>query len=291
LVFGPTSPFDDMAAGYDSSFTDSAIGTIMRRAVWRRMDACFHAGDRVLELNCGTGADAVYLGRRGVRVLATDVSAAMVTVARDKVERAGLADRVEVRQLAIEQLELGRRDTRPEIRDQLLVSPVSGLRSDVSGLPLSPSGTFDGALSNFGGLNCVADLCGVAAGLAACLRPGGVALLCIMGPLVPWEWAWFLAHGKLRNAFRRLRPGGVTWRGLAIRYPTIGAVRRAFAPGFRLRRAAAIGALIPPSYAESWAARRSRLLGALDRWERRAETLPPLPWLADHYLLEMERGA
>ena len=53
-------------------------------------------------------------------------------------------------------------------------------------------GPFDGALSNFGGLNCVDDL-GVRR-----LRPGlggaarGVALLCVMGPVVPWEWGWFL---------------------------------------------------------------------------------------------------
>ena len=63
----------------------------------------------------------------------------------------------------------------------------------------------------------------------------------------------------------------------------------AFAPHFSERRVAAIGALIPPSYAESWAASHPRLLAALDRWERRAETMPPLPWLADHYLIEFER--
>jgi hypothetical protein len=148
---------------------------------------------------------------------------------------------------------------------------------------------FDGALSNFGGLNCVADLHGVAAGLAACLRSGGWALLCIMGPLVPWEWAWYLAQKQWAKAFRRLRRGGVAWRGLTIRYPSIAAARRAFAPWFRLRRISAVGALLPPSYVESWAVRHPVLLERLDRWERRLETVAPLPWLADHYLLELER--
>jgi hypothetical protein len=57
------SPFDEMAADYDRSFTASAIGSLMRQAVWRRLDACFRPGDRVLELNCGTGTDAIH--RRG----------------------------------------------------------------------------------------------------------------------------------------------------------------------------------------------------------------------------------
>ena len=66
---------------------------------------------------------------------------------------------------------------------------------------------FDGALSNFGGLNCIPSLEKAAAGLAACLRPGAVALLCIMGPLCPWEIAWYLVHGQLGTAFRRFRSG------------------------------------------------------------------------------------
>jgi SAM-dependent methyltransferase len=279
ILHPPPSPFDSMAAGYDSGFTESQIGALMRQAVWRRLDARFRPGDRVLELNCGTGEDAIYLARRGVRVLATDIAPAMLDVARAKVARAGLADLVEVQQLAIEELRRKKEEGRmpEEARDSFSV-----LHSSFS-IP------FDGALSNFGGLNCVADLPSVAAGLASCLRPGAVALLCVMGPLVPWEWAWYLRRGQPAKAFRRLRRGGVAWRGLTIRYPSIGALRRAFAPWFRMRRASAVGALLPPSYAEGWAVRRPRLLGRLSRWERRFETWPPLPWLADHYLLELER--
>jgi hypothetical protein len=110
-----------------------------------------------------------------------------------------------------------------------------------------------------------------------------------MGPWVPWEWAWYLLHGEFRKAFRRLKPGGVPWRGLTIRYPTPGAVRRAFGKHFRSRRCSAVGVFLPPSYAQRWAARHPRLLDLLERWERRLERWPPLPYLADHYLLELER--
>lgn len=234
----------------------------MRRAVWRRLDARFAHGDRVLELGCGTGEDAVHLARRGVEVLATDRSAPMVDAARRKVEGAGLAGCVEIRQLGIEEL---------------------------GTVTASLEQPFDGALSNFGALNCVTDLPAVAQAVAACLRPGAPAVLCVMGPLVPWEWAWFSLRGRFGTALRRLRQGGVRWRGIEVRYPSIRSLRRAFDPRFRLLRVGAIGALLPPSYAEPWAVKHPRTVAWLDRWERRLENRPPLPWLADHYLAELER--
>jgi SAM-dependent methyltransferase len=254
------TPFDTLAADYDRSFTKSVIGRHMRAAVWRRLDAIFRTGDRVLELNCGTGEDALHLARRGVRVVATDSSPRMLEKTRAKVAQAGLTGLIDVEQLAIEELQ------------------SAGSRS------------FDGVLSDFGGLNCVDDLAAVGRGASAALRPGGRAILCIMGPTVPWEWGWYLGRGRPREALRRLHRGGTSWRGLTIRYPTIGTVRRAFAPDFSQRRVSALGVLIPPSFAEDWAGRHPRLLAALDRLERRAETIPPLPWLADHYLIELERA-
>ncbi len=279
----PPAPFDSLAAGYDATFSRGTLGRLMREAVWRRLDTCFAPGERVIELGCGTGEDATHLARRGVRVLATDSSAPMLAAARRKIESAGLAGAVELRRLAIE-------DLAAEVRTTTAAATGAPAHQGLhcgDALPLAPP--FDGILSNFGALNCVADLPAAAAGLAACVRPGGVAVLCLMGPLVPWEWAWFLRRGQPGQALRRLRPGGANWRGLTVRYPTIGRVRRLLAPAFRLRRAAAIGVLLPPSYAESWAVRHLSVVRRLARYERRCETWAPLPWLADHYLLEMER--
>jgi hypothetical protein len=183
----------------------------------------------------------------------------MVQIARQKVVQADLAGQVQVQQLALEHLH------------------------ELEALP------FDGALSNFGGLNCVADVGTVAHALARHLRPGAVAVLCVMGPMVPWEWLWFLALGQPAQAFRRLHSGGVVWRGLTIRYPSIRTLQRSFAPAFRLQRVSAIGALVPPPYTERWTTRHAWLLERLNQWERRLETLPPLPWLADHYLVELAR--
>ena len=232
---------------------------MMRRAVWARCAARFSTGSRVLEMNCGTGEDALWLVQRGVQVLATDVSPAMLKLAQDKLAASPGSAAARFRRLAWEELET------------------------------LDEGQFDGVLSNFGGLNCVRDLRVASRALGARLRPGATAILCIMGPLVPWEWAWFLAQAKPRKAFRRLRRDGTQWSGITIHYPSIAATRHAFAPEFRPLRIAAIGALLPPPYVEKRMGRYPRLLEALNRVERRCETLWPLPRLADHYLMELER--
>jgi SAM-dependent methyltransferase len=253
------SAFDAIAADYDASFTGTAIGARMRWAVWRRCAARFAPGSRVLEMNCGTGEDAIWLARRGVEVLATDISPAMLRQAEDKAADSETPTRPRFRALAWE--DLGSLD----------------------------EGLFDGLLSNFGGLNCVADLDAVARSAAARLRSGGVAVLCIMGPVVPWEWIWFGLRGEPAKAFRRLRRGGTEWSGIPIRYPSIGQVRRAFSPDFRMLRVSAIGALLPPPYSEPLLGRFPALIRLLDAIERRCESVWPLPYLADHYLLELER--
>jgi hypothetical protein len=109
-----------------------------------------------------------------------------------------------------------------------------------------------------------------------------------MGPVVPWEWLWYLAQGRPSKALRRLRRGTM-WCGIPIAYPSIRTLRRSFAPQFRMARVAAIGALLPPPYAEAAFASFPRTLAALDWIERRMESQWPLPHLADHYLLEMVR--
>jgi hypothetical protein len=209
----------------------------------------------------------------------------MVEAARAKISELGLGDRVEVRPMALEALHNAA--SPPPILGS--GGRVSGLRRPPGEMLRSSEALFDGVLSNFGGLNCVADLAGLRDGLAACVRPRATVLLCIMGPLCPWEWVWYLGKGQPRKAFRRLRRGGASWRGLTIRYPSARAAGRAFQPQFRVRRVAGIGALVPPSYAEQWARRHERLVLRLDRVERRFETHPLLAALSDHYLLEMER--
>lgn len=258
----PTSvtAFDGLAKEYDADFTATALGSVLRAMVWERYEHCFAGRDHLLEIGCGTGEDAVHLARRGHRVFATDASAQMVAEAKAKARRAGVADRV-----------------------QFLHVPMQNLGAALEGM------RFDGVYSNFGALNCSANIEAVASDLAPRLAPGAPLVWVVMGRHVPWEWAWYLARADAVRAFRRLRRGGVNWRGLKVSYPSPTALARALRPHFAARGARALGVVLPPSYAAGWLNRSPRMLAMLTRAERAAQRWRASASLADHYIFEAAR--
>jgi ubiquinone/menaquinone biosynthesis C-methylase UbiE len=253
-------PFDELAAAYDASFTQSALGARLRALVWQRADAAFAGCNRVLEIGCGTGEDAVHLARCGLQVLATDASMPMLRVAAEKADRAGCAQRIQFRCVSMESLG----------------SEFAGER-------------FDGVFSNFGAVNCTSQLDTVVADIAPMLKADAPLLWVVMGRHVPWEWAWFLARGEWQKAFRRQRKSGVTWRGMRISYPTPDELARKLSPYFVPIRRRALGLVLPPSYASGWLERSPRLLAALTYLERGSQRWQPLAALADHYIMEARR--
>jgi SAM-dependent methyltransferase len=268
-VESPTrwTPFDSVAARYDEVFTTSQIGQAQRRSVWKDLKEAFVAGDRVLDLGCGTGEDACFLAERDVRVVACDSSSQMIIAAERKVSDRMVSGRVDLRLLALEQ--------------------VAALQTE---------GTFDGAFSNFGALNCVQDLDSLARNLASMLRPGAKLLLGLMGPCCLWEIVWHLTQGNPGKAFRRLRRDGVPGRlaeGATVRthYPTVRHLVRIFAPEFHLKSWKGIGVLVPPSYVESWVNRIPRLLQLSERADAVLGNVPGLRKFGDHVLLKFEREA
>jgi len=255
--------FDQVAVAYDKLFTYTALGWAQRQQVWRSLDVVFPTGSRILELNCGTGVDARFLARGGRSVLACDASPQMLAVARRHRSVREPAVDLEFLQLANEQLQ--------------------GLEGEAR---------FDGAFSNFSGVNCVADLAAMAESLARLVRPGGRALLCLWGRFCVGEIAWYLLHGKTRKAFRRFfsrvsaQLGGVEF---PVYYHSVKETVRAFAPWFRLRSRHAIGLFVPPSYAERSIAGCPPILAILESMDRLFAGWPLLRGAGDHVLLEFER--
>ncbi|MCI0393712.1 MAG: class I SAM-dependent methyltransferase [Chloroflexi bacterium] len=258
--------FDNFAGDYDASFTQSLLGKMWRRRVWRRLAKHFTAGQRVLELACGTGEDAVWLAQQGVQVTATDGSAEMIRIATEKAHQAGVDGRITAVQLALQELTTNHQ---PSTTNHQL---------------------FDGAFSNFGGLNTIGDWRPLAGALAEIVRPGGKLILVPMGPFCPWEIGWHLLHGQARVAFRRL--GGrakarIGPAAIPVWYPPAGRLRRDFAPWFRHLCTESLGLWLPPSYLEHLLKRWSGLFGRLNRLEEATARLTG-GW-GDHYLMVLER--
>lgn len=268
LDLSPATPFDALAEIYDDTFSTSLIGLAQRAAVTRELNVVFAPGQHLLEINCGTGVDAVYLAGRGLRVLACDSSSRMIAIARRRAARLGLEDRAEFRVLATE--------------DLAALAATEGRER------------FDGALSNFSGLNCVENLAAVASDLARLLKPGARAVFCLFGRSCVWEILWYLGQGNAAKAFRRFRPAGDLARlaegvTVCVRYPSVFAITRTLEPYFRLRRREGVGVMVPPSYLEPWARRFPRMLAALAKADSKFERWPLFRALADHALLTFER--
>jgi ubiquinone/menaquinone biosynthesis C-methylase UbiE len=256
--------FDSLAPTYDDAFTNTSIGRYLRERVHARLDTLFSAGDSVLELGCGTGEDALRLARRGVRVLATDASDAMLTVAHTKTAAEPL---VTVQHLDLKHL--------PSGNWQLATS------------------NFSGAFSNFGPLNCLDDWKPLAEWLARYVKPGGSVALGVMSPLCLWEPLWHGLHGDFRTATRRWRKHTRFQTGnntpILVRYPTIRRLTRDFAPWFERTHAEPLGLFLPPSDVFGMVEKRPRLLRMLTTLEERFARYSWLAPFADHYWVEFRR--
>ncbi len=150
-----TTPFDALAQSYNALWTDTPRGRDQRTEVWREIDGLFRKGDRVLDLGCGTGDDALHLAELGIEVVGIDAAPQMVEMARSRGVNASV--------LSIEDLDA----TEPRAL---------------------ASGAFSGALSNFGALNCIPDLRPVAAQLALLVQPSGLVAICLMGRFCFTDW-------------------------------------------------------------------------------------------------------
>lgn len=262
-----SSPFDTIAEQYDATFTWSTIGQVQRDPVWDELKKSFHPRDRIIDIGCGTGVDARFLAERGIDVFACDSSARMLRIAEQRVaaDPPQLTGSVQLRLLSAEE--------------------ISSLR-DV--------GPFDGALSNFGAVNCVEDITKLASDLALLLKPGANLLLCVMGPACLWEIAWYLLHGKFAKGFRRFHRAGVEAQlgdsaAFHVHYPSVRTIRRVFAPGFSLKTIRGIGVTVPPSYLEAWASRFPGMVKLGANADLFLGRCPGIRMFADHVLLRFER--
>lgn len=253
--------YDQLAHTYDADFTESHIGRLQREALWRNFDRLFQPGQRLLDLGCGTGEDALHLAKRDITVHGIDVSPAMIEIAG---YRTAAEDRISVETLSLEAL------------------------SDLE------DGPYDGVYSSFGPINCVEDLPTLAADLAALIRPGGIAALSLMNRRCLWETLLY----PLAAFLHRRESASSHWtdtpaedESFEAYYPSVRDVREAFAPHFDFVAAPGISLFLPPTYLEPVAANHPQVVERLATADQSVAHLPLLRNLSENRLVILRRAS
>lgn len=247
--------YDRLAASYDGYVAGDRW---IRSTLWTHYARVFRAGDRVLDVSCGTGLDGAFLAQRGVRVTGIDISPGMVDEFRERARRTGLA----------------------HLMDALVMDAADLSALDGQG--------FDGLISAFAGLNTLPDLGAFAAGAARALRPGGRVVVHLLNRFSSWEWLVLVRQGRWNDA-RALGRGDT--RDFTIGGETVPhhlyaprEAYRAFAPHFELEATQGLGAVCPPPSLVNFPAGLRR---ALERLDPRLGVHAPLRERGRFFVLDM----
>lgn len=252
--------FSLTAEKYDQFALDHPNQTRMRHKVYAHLSRYLQPGERILELNCGTGIDAAYLAQQGYQVHATDISTGMLERLAAKRDQFGL-------------------------QDQLTFETRS-----FTDLEQITSGPFDAVFSNLGGLNCIPDLRPVVEQLPKVLKPGGLVTWVIMPPVCLWEMAEIF-RGQFRLAFRRFARGGTTahleGKMFTVWYFSPERVRAAFGPEFRTLAIEGLSVITPTAESKNLAKRHPHVYGMLAWLDDGLAVLWPWRGWGDFFIISL----
>lgn len=260
--------FDHIANGYDKDFTHSKTGILQRKRVYVHLENLLQKKEviTVLELNCGTGEDAIWWAKKGCEILATDISTKMIEIAQKKAIINNFQDKIHFKNIAIQKLFL-----------------------------LAQEGKkFDLIFSNFGGLNCLSpdDLKKLNSTLSELLNPNGFFVAVLMPRFCFWETFYFTIKGQFRKAWRRRSRTAIpaalsadifvdTW------YYSPKEFYRFFESFFEYQEAAPIGFALPPSYLDNWFKDKDSIVNFLSKMEDKVPNI--LAGAADHSLIILSK--
>jgi ubiquinone/menaquinone biosynthesis C-methylase UbiE len=256
--------FDVLAGNYDAVFTESLIGQAQRRVShkWLRPLLAGRTGMQLLEINCGTGADAYWMAEQGHFVTATDGSPAMIHKAQQKAAITALPHQPVFKTSAFEDLK----------------TTFQGRR-------------FDCIVSNFAGLNCVApeEMKKLSNQLQSLLQPGGCLAVVVFGKYCLWDTLYYLLKARPGQAFRRWSNKEVLIPlspevDQPVYYYSIKAFARLWQP-LELIAKKPVGLCIPPSWLEGYMQQHPRFFQRLVKGEEKLGSNSLFASLADHAFL------
>lgn len=253
--------FDKAAKNYDATFTYSSIGKAQRERVYHYLNQEFKGESNldILELNCGTGEDAVHLSNLGHTVIATDISSEMIAEAKKK------------------------------------SSEIQFLQQDITSLTSETfTKKFDLIFSNFGGLNCLSkeELKNFIETSTSILKSEGKLVFVIMPKHCLWEQFYFLIKGEFKKVKRRKSKEAINANVEGISVPTWyynpSEIKEIANKNFALELLKPIGISIPPSYLEPYFSSKKSFLKLMINLEKR---LSSSFWskYADHYFISFQK--
>jgi ubiquinone/menaquinone biosynthesis C-methylase UbiE len=255
--------FGSQAIIFDQLYGSDTTIRYKRDRVRAHVEQRLPAHASILELNAGTGEDAIYFAGKGHRVHATDIAHQMLQQLQTKVQGA---------------------NKEGSITTELCDFTKLG--------QLNERGPYDLAFSNFAGLNCTGDLRNVLTSLSELVKPGGVITLVILPSFCLWE-SLLLFRGHWRTALRRFsgRKGSTAKIGdqhFRCWYYSPSFVRRSL-PQFKQLDLEGLCTLVPPSYLEGVAEKYPRMFSFLKKMEGRLRRSWPWRLIGDYYIISMQK--
>lgn len=255
--------FNKISDSFDEEDRENAILQWMRNTVYGIYLSYFKKGDKLLELNAGTGIDAVYLASEGIKVLATDISDEMLGRLKVKIGKKNLEELISVKNLSFN--EIG----------------------------IIPDKDFDGAISNFGGLNCINNFDSLSESLGERIKPGGKFIAVVMNSFCPWEIFYYLLKLDPTNAFRRFNKEGIE-AGLSefkIKsfYFSPGEFADRFVRYFETEKIYSHGLFTPPPYMFGIYNRAKPMVKAFMKLDALTKGAFPLNRIGDHFIIVLKR--
>lgn len=257
--------FSRQSGVFDKLYSDDSIIQYKRQRVREHVEQYLPAGASILELNAGTGEDAIYFARKGHRVHATDIAAGMQEQLREKVLQAGLDENI-----------------------------TSEICSFTNLQQLQNKGPYDLIFSNFAGLNCTDRLDEVLKDLPALLKPGGLATLVILPKFCLWE-TMLVLKGKFKTATRRFFSSKgvrshVEGTYFKCWYYNPGYVINQTKKDFEVVSLEGLCTLVPPSYMQHFAERYPKMFKYLINQENKLKSKWPWRVIGDYYIITLRRN-
>lgn len=253
-----TEAFTRQSSNYDQYEEGNHILKWMRQQVRNHALEFLKPGDKILELNSGTGIDAEFFAEKGFRIHCTDLSDGMVDQMNKKFSSEKYSDKVTIQQCSFIELD--------KVGDK----------------------KFDFIFSNFGGLNCIPDLNEVTKIFPSLLNNKGKVCLVIMPPVCPWEIVQCV-RGKFKFAFRRLNKNGTLANIEGIIFTTFyftpGDVMKALGKNFKLQKLEGLAVFTPIPQMTNFSKKFPRLIKALNKLDEKFAGLFPLNRIGDHFIL------